>query len=518
MKNHRNFNKICIFRLALLIIFVLSCFFYVPLNLYPFLFIKFYDFSILSSESSENMDDLFMEPYFYPFENDLLYKYMNSSTVYFEFGSGGTTHQAAKRRLKIYTVEAADCWVSQIKRDIEKIKKSLKKFDVDITYLVSDIQTEIDPPRENIFKYIKMYNHTKYNADLILINGRFNLACLMNVYQEIDNKTIVFLHQPENRDFKNDFIKFFDIIEKGNFSYVLRRKSYRPKLSEKALSDIENRDINYKNRLIDVLKYMKTNYNDLIEKYKNDENSNFTRPDHKQIWIFWWQGIEKAPEIVQICYRSILKHFKDGNITFITEKNYKEYTNIPEFIIEKLKAKKFTLTHFSDIVRESVLSTRGGLWLDATIFINNEIPDVYFNKHFYTLHAEDPFFITFGKWCGFTLSSYINEIVTRFCCDFFYTYWSKNNKLYDYFLIDYVMLFGCEYIPEFRKSVQSVPVTFQRFLDMHHKFADKYSPESFEKILNSSKFHKLSYKFKFSKKINNTVFTNFGYFIDHYKE
>ena len=518
IKKHPKLGKKCIIPNILLTVFLFSCLF----NIFIIPLTKAYLFSVFQnnyqSPKNININNLFMEPYLYPEEILLLYKYMDNSSVYFEFGSGGTTHQAAKRKLKIFTVEIGQCWVLQLQRDFEKIKSSIKNFDVDITYLVADIQNIINRSSEDCLKYIRMYNHTKYQADLILIDGKFNLACLMNVYKEIDNKTIIFFHQPENRDYQNVFEKYFDVVEKERCSFVLRKKSDNLKLSNNDLSRSEFQDIHFTNRLVDVMIHFKKNFNDLIEKYKNFDNSNAIKPNNKQIWIFWWQGLGKAPKIVKMCYQSVLKNFKDGNITIITQDNYKDYTNIPQIIIDKLNAKKFSLTHFSDIIRESVLSTRGGLWLDATIFVSSEIPSAYFENSFYTIHAEDNFFITFGKWCGFTQSSYINEVVTKFCCDFFYSYWSKFDYLYDYFLIDYVMLFGYENVPAFRKSVQSVPAMNQKFLGLERNFSDEYKPEKFNTLLNSSVFFKLSYKKQFKSQINGSILTNYGYFLEHFKE
>lgn len=266
-----------------------------------------------------NKNDLFMDPYLYPQEKLLLYKYLDNSSIYFEFGFGGTTHQAAKRNLKIYSVEPSQSWASQLQRDFEKIKKRIKNFDVDITYLVSDIITENNT--ENYIKYVKMYNHSKYGADFILIDGKYLLACLMNVYQEIDSKTIVFLHQLENRDLSSIFKKYFDIIGHERDSYVLKKKKGQPQLSNEILSGYENQDFTFKNNLISTMDYMKKNFNDLIEKYKNIDDSESIKPENNQIWIFWWQRIENAPEIVKICYQSVLKYFKNGKITIITQED-----------------------------------------------------------------------------------------------------------------------------------------------------------------------------------------------------
>lgn len=41
-------------------------------------------------------------------------------------------------------------------------------------------------------------------------------------------------------------------------------------------------------------------YNNMSEEGKpDDDNLN------KTVWIFWWQGIEQAPDLGKVCYKSI---------------------------------------------------------------------------------------------------------------------------------------------------------------------------------------------------------------------
>ena len=48
-----------------------------------------------------------MEPYLATNDKLMFYKYLDKSSIYFEYGSGGSTYQASIRNnvLKIYSVE-----------------------------------------------------------------------------------------------------------------------------------------------------------------------------------------------------------------------------------------------------------------------------------------------------------------------------------------------------------------------------------------------------------------------------
>ena len=77
---------------------------------------------------------------------------------------------------------------------------------------------------------------------------------------------------------------------------------------------------------------------EIISKYKNQtcdscENIDATSP----IWVCWWQGKENMPDIVKACYNSIQKHACNHPVILITEENFRNYIDMPEYIINKQK-------------------------------------------------------------------------------------------------------------------------------------------------------------------------------------
>ena len=101
-----------------------------------------------------------------------------------------------------------------------------------------------------------------------------------------------------------------------------------------------------------------------MKEKKSENNGN--------IWIFWWQGYDTAPLLVKKCIDSIIKNAGNHPVILITKENWKNYADIPDYIIEKVEKGIITLTHFSDILRMSLVSEHGGLWLDATIFVSSQ--------------------------------------------------------------------------------------------------------------------------------------------------
>lgn len=80
------------------------------------------------------------------------------------------------------------------------------------------------------------------------------------------------------------------------------------------------------------------------------------------IWMFWAQGEAEAPPLVQACIRSWRERNPGWEVRVLDRENISEYTptdDIPETA---------SMSHFSDIVRLSLLTAHGGVWADATTY------------------------------------------------------------------------------------------------------------------------------------------------------
>ena len=77
----------------------------------------------------------------------------------------------------------------------------LKKNNINATYLTIDLKTEVNrfgSPGKNTSinewkKYFQAYQ-SKYNADIIFIDGRFRVICGLDIFPKIRNDTLVLFH------------------------------------------------------------------------------------------------------------------------------------------------------------------------------------------------------------------------------------------------------------------------------------------------------------------------------------
>lgn len=464
---------------------------------------------------------IFSEPYLYKPEADLFYEYLNKSKIYFEFGSGGTTQQAIKRKLKIYVAETHQSWIDQMKTDVQEIKNKIKKtsiysFPIDINYLLVDIDSGPNMPYKKAQKYVRLYNHSKYKADFICVNGKLKFAVIMNLFNQVDQNTTIFVNELENSDHINNITKYFDVLGTNWKSFVIRKKQNIIKMSTEELCFYENEDILVHGRNRKNLNFLRSNFNDIIEKYRYMDDSKVVQTPVYKIWVMWWAGEQNMTNIGKICLERMKRNFKIGTVTLITSQNYDQFVKIPDHIIQLLKSKKITIVCFSDILRVFLVRTQGGLWLDSTIFTANEIGADLFDYSFYTVRGRIGFFVHNGKWNMYLLASKINSVATMFVADMFDAYFKKFEHIFNHFIIDYLFLFGYEYIPIVRRILQKIPPNNENVLWLLSHINDAYDFKRYEILAKNNIFFKLSNNEKFFLLDSNNKTTFYGNLVKEY--
>ena len=207
-----------------------------------------------------------------------------------------------------------------------------------------------------------------------------------------------------------------------------------------------------------ILNYLKDKLNMVLEKFKQDDyvgDSDSTCP----IWVCWWSGEEDAPELVKQCIRSIRKNAGKHQVNLISEKNYSDYLDIPDYILSKVNSGAMCIAHFTDYLRVSLIEKYGGLWLDATIFCSSTIPDEYFEKSFFTCKSElvaSSRYLSQFRWTGFCLGGWKNHVFFRYLKESFEYYWRTETSAIDYLLMDYLFETAYRNLPAVRYCMDDV--------------------------------------------------------------
>lgn len=245
----------------------------------------------------------------------------------------------------------------------------------------------------------------------------------------------------------------------------------------------------------------------LYKKFKNIFNdSNYMENEegnvNKTIWMFWWQGIENVPDIVRKCIDSIYRNAEDFEVILLSKENYLKYIQLPEHIIEKQKKGIITLTHLSDIIRVNLLKNYGGVWIDTTIFLLEELPNEWMQYEIFTRKTCNPKWpdsAAAGRWTGFFLIAKSNSIFMECLCRFFDEYWKEKNVLIDYFLIDLIIEIAYEKMPKIKALLDNIPCNNKNVGELMDNLNIKYDEDLWQELKNDTIIHKLSYKKKLSE-------------------
>ena len=125
--------------------------------------------------------------------------FLTKNTIFFEFASGCSSIIAKYYAKKSYAVEGNKKWY-----DIG-ISNGLKQ-----NLLFKDLKCDGSGPmlswpgkKSNINdwkKFIQAYKK-EYNADVIFIDGRFRVACALDIFGKIKNDTVVLLHECQRKQY-----------------------------------------------------------------------------------------------------------------------------------------------------------------------------------------------------------------------------------------------------------------------------------------------------------------------------
>lgn len=216
-----------------------------------------------------------------------------------------------------------------------------------------------------------------------------------------------------------------------------------------------------------------------------------------KIWQYWGQGLENAPDLVRACMASVDKFRGDIERVILTEKNIKDYVEIPEYIYDLKSKGIISAAHFSDILRTFLLYKYGGCWIDATVLMTAPIPDEIKNADFFVLRNKKEEDADCLNNTNYFISSNGRSVILAKMKRFLETYWKEYGFVLNYFFYAHAMTLFSDSCEENKKEWAEMPyVPYLTVQQMERELLNKYSKNEFEKLVSNSPIHKLSYKWK----------------------
>ena len=215
----------------------------------------------------------------------------------------------------------------------------------------------------------------------------------------------------------------------------------------------------------------------------------------KKVFVCWLQGMQTAPALVRTCYESLQKHLRGREIILLTEENYRSYVNFPAHIQQKIDSGVISKTHFSDLLRLELLIRYGGTWVDATVFCSGgEIPGYMLDSDLFVYQTLKPGLdghpTCISSWFMTACTNHPILLLTR---HLLYTYWEKNKKMKDYFLLHDCFQLAIEAFPEAWSKV--IPFCNSTPHILLLRLFTPYDATLWSAVQAMTPFHKLTYKF-----------------------
>lgn len=307
------------------------------------------------------------------------------------------------------------------------------------------------------------------------------------------------------------------IVVKGFFKCLVKRQSF------KAI---------YPEVLRRVEPFLTKRYAPIVQEFKkfNVQGQEFenSRIDastgsaaKKPIWFCWLQGIEQAPEIVRSCYNSLQKHLvqefkvqgvQGYEIKVIDGQNWKEYVELPKYIVKKWEKGHIPAALFSDLLRLELLIKYGGTWIDSTVLCTGFNGS---NVQEFKGFLEPELFLFQYSWPGskeISISNWFitarkNNEVLMVLREMLYAYWKDYDCTLDYYMFH---LFFSMIAKEYPEVIVKMPYGYSpNSLVLLHHWGERFDQKKWDKLTSQVSFHKLAFRVSDSVKNDKENFYNY---------
>ncbi|EFA23918.1 polysaccharide biosynthesis protein [Bifidobacterium gallicum] len=180
-------------------------------------------------------------------------------------------------------------------------------------------------------------------------------------------------------------------------------------------------------------------------------------PQKGPIWVFWWQGLDACDiPLVNACISSVQRHAAGRDVIIVSKYNYKNYITIDDIIIEKFNRGGIPVTQLSDIIRMALLSQRGGIWLDATVYLTQDIPESLSEYPFYSSQSYRA--VPEAHWTIYFMGCGKGNPLCSLVYQAFINMYKDLDDNPEYFMLDVFLMAAYRHYANVRKYLDAVPV------------------------------------------------------------
>ena len=209
----------------------------------------------------------------------------------------------------------------------------------------------------------------------------------------------------------------------------------------------------------------------------------------------------------------------DTEIIFLTAENYFDFIELPDYINEKYKKGIISPSNFSDVLRYGLLSTYGGVWVDAAILLTGHslqraLKSRFFSVRFY-IGNDKIIDASRGKWIGGFWAGSDDVVTFKYCYESLLHLWSKHDLAIEYLAFDYIIWTAYTQIDTIKKEIDSIPVNNIKIRLLNDNLNEVYSSECLQKILRANDVHLINRHRVYRTVSDDGKLTIYGYLIKY---
>ena len=132
---------------------------------------------------------------------------------------------------------------------------------------------------------------------------------------------------------------------------------------------------------------------------------------------------------------------------------------------------------------------------------------------FYTQRFSEPqlHFVSQGKWSQNLMKTDAGNILPRYMINAFYIYWSMQEELADYFLIDLIVEEAVRSVAHIREMIENIPPSMPHIELLVHNLNSEYDATVEQFLMKDTSLFKLTYKVPFYKETPDGKETLYGH-------
>ena len=215
----------------------------------------------------------------------------------------------------------------------------------------------------------------------------------------------------------------------------------------------------------------------------------------RRVFTLWLQGTEQAPPLIKACIDSIRRNC-GVELVVLDGKTVFDWITLPEYVVRKWKEEKIKAAHFSDICRVELLYRHGGVWMDATDYLDAPLPEWLWEADFFVYQGGETLKGAYGGIQNCFIRGAKDAYLLKVWREAIFAYWAAENTHVDYFVHQMLFCHAVAANPRAAELFASMPSKVQDPTHvLWYQYADlPYDETRMREICAEALFQKTSYK------------------------